>query len=236
MRPGLGIIERDPAFGELLSRFFAAHGLPVELVADPPSLLIRLESRPPRLILLGSGAAMSALPVLHRIRDGSRIPCVILAEPCDTATSIHLLEAGADDLIDRTAPLPAVLARIRAILRRAEWGEADPQPSLGVDGWNLVPQRRQLLRPDGSECPLTTAEFDLMRLLVEGRGRAVSRDAIAQAVFRRPFRAEDRTVDNLVLRLRRKLGPAQHDSVKTVRGSGYMFAGFNAEGRLLAAS
>ena len=65
-----------------------------------------------------------------------------------------------------------------------------------------------------------------MTMLVEHRGRAISRNSIAETVFRRPFRAEDRTVDNLVLRLRRKLGPAQLDCIKTVRGAGYMFAGF----------
>ena len=70
---------------------------------------------------------------------------------------------------------------------------------------------------------MTTAEFDLVRVLVESRGQAVSRDAIAQTVFGRPFRPEDRTVDNLVLRLRRKLGAADPGAIRTVRGAGYMF-------------
>ena len=82
------------------------------------------------------------------------------------------------------------------------------------------------MRPDGSECLLTTAEFDLMHLLAESIGKPVSREVIASKVFRRPFRAEDRTVDNLVLRLRRKLGTTQQDSIKTIRGAGYLFAGF----------
>ena len=87
---------------------------------------------------------------------------------------------------------------------------------------------RQLLRPNGSECLLTTAEFDLMRLLVEANGAPVSRQSIAELVFHRPYRIEDRTVDNLVLRLRRKLGDGQERAIKTVRGAGYMFAGFEA--------
>ena len=102
--------------------------------------------------------------------------------------------------------------------------------AVGLDGWRLLPDRRQLLRPDGRECPLTTAEFDLVRVLVERRGRAVSRDAIARSVFGRPFRPEDRTVDNLVLRLRRKLDTAHPQAIRTVRGSGYMFAGFGGGG------
>ena len=102
--------------------------------------------------------------------------------------------------------------------------------AAGLDGWRLLPERRQLLRPDGRECPLTTAEFDLVRVLVERPGRAVSRDAIARSVFGRPFRPEDRTVDNLVLRLRRKLDAAGPRAIRTVRGAGYMFAGFGRGG------
>ena len=120
------------------------------------------------------------------------------------------------------------------MLRRAEWGVVEAVPAVAVNGWRLVPLRRELLRPDGSECLLTTAEFDLMRLLVDAQGRALTRDDIALGVFRRPFRAEDRTVDNLVLRLRRKLGPKQQYSIKTVRGAGYMFAGFSESGRRVA--
>jgi len=226
-QPGLGILERDRGFGAQLSRFCTTHGLPATLHADSTALLADLQLRPPRLVTLAGGGTLGPLPLLHRLRDLSRVPCVILGEEArDSAAAIPLLEAGADDVIDREQSLPAILARFRAILRRAEWGEADPQPAVPIDGWNLIPQRRQLLRPEGDECPLTTAEFDLIRLLVDARGRPVSRDAIAQAVFRRPFRAEDRTVDNLVLRLRRKLGTEPHDPIKTVRGAGYMFAGF----------
>ena len=131
-------------------------------------------------------------------------------------------EAGADDAANRGAPLPAVLARVRAVLRRAEWGRGEASSAItGLDGWRLLPDRRQLLRPDGRECRLTTAEFDLVRVLVERRGRAVSRDAIARTVFGRPFRPEDRTVDNLVLRLRRKLDTAADpQAIRTVRGAG----------------
>jgi DNA-binding response OmpR family regulator len=224
---GLGIIETDAGFGRKLAGFFDQHGIPAELHQDPKSLLARLPNRPPSLILLGEGEKpASALQTLRRIREISVIPCIMLAKRGDDLSEIMVLEAGADDLVDRDLPHRALLARIRAVLRRGEWGTVRAEPAIGVDGWRLIPQRRQLLRPDGSECALTTAEYDLMCLLVEHRGKPISRDAIARAVFRRPFRAEDRTVDNLVLRLRRKLGLTQQDCIKTVRGAGYMFAGF----------
>ncbi|WP_052213922.1 response regulator transcription factor [Belnapia sp. F-4-1] len=232
---GLGIIETDTGFGRKLASFFDQHGFPVELHQDPKPLLARLQNRPPSVILLGEGdKPATALQTLRRIREISVIPCIMLAQRGDDLSEIVVLEAGADDLVDRDLPPRALLARIRAVLRRGEWGTVQAEPVIGVDGWRLIPQRRQLLRPDGSECALTTAEYDLMCLLVEHRGKPISRDAIARAVFRRPFRAEDRTVDNLVLRLRRKLGLAQQDCIKTVRGAGYMFAGFVDCGRRVA--
>jgi DNA-binding response OmpR family regulator len=223
----LGIIEPDGGLGRSLVKFLSDQGFAPELHPDAAPLVDRLRTRPPHLVIIGcDGEPGSTLQILRQIRDLSVVPCFVMASHADDISEIVALEAGADGLLDRAAPLRALLARIRAVLRRGEWGVVETVPALSVGGWRLIAERRQLLRPDGSECLLTTAEFDLMHLLVESMGKAVSRDTIASTVFRRPFRAEDRTVDNLVLRLRRKLGPAQQDSIKTIRGAGYLFAGF----------
>lgn len=232
---GLGIVEADPIFSRKLAGFFAEHGFSPEAHPDPQPLLGRLAIRPLAIVVLGeAGEVATALHNLRRIRAVSKVPCVVLAGTSDDVSEIVVLEAGADDLIGRGVPLRALLARVRAVLRRAEWGMVRGAAEGTGGGWCLVAQRRQLLRPDGSECPLTTAEFDLIRLLIDADGRPVPRDAIAHGVFRRPFRAEDRTVDNLVLRLRRKLGPGQENAVKTVRAAGYMFAGFREAGLRVA--
>ncbi|MDB5373352.1 MAG: Two-component system, OmpR family, response regulator CpxR [Belnapia sp.] len=228
---GLEIIDTDTNFGRKMASFFHDHGFSAEVHDDARSMMDRLSSRPPRMVILGEEREPAAsLQTLRRIRDISLVPCIMVVnrsdDRADELSQIMVLEAGADDLVDRDLPLRALLARVRAVLRRAEWGAVQVEPTVAVDGWRLIPARRQLLRPNGSECALTTAEFDLMTMLVDTRGRAISRDAIAETVFRRPFRAEDRTVDNLVLRLRRKLGSAQQDCIKTVRGAGYLFAGF----------
>jgi DNA-binding response OmpR family regulator len=226
----LGIIEADAAEAERLAAFFIEHGFAVERHERPEELLARLTTRPPHLLLLCApqeDAAATAV-LLRHLRERSRVP-VIIVGGADDVSPVLLLEAGADDVLVRSLPLRAMLARIRAILRRADWGLVQGARPLSANGWRLLAERRQLLRPDGSECLLTTAEFDLMKLLLEHRGRAVSRDTIAEIVFRRPFRAEDRTVDNLVLRLRRKLGDTRQAVVKTVRGAGYMFVGFQEE-------
>jgi DNA-binding response OmpR family regulator len=122
---------------------------------------------------------------------------------------------------------------MRAVLRRGAWGLAGDAPTLprpareqyGTE-WRLVRPRRELYRPDGTECRLTTAEFDLFCLLVDCGPSAVSREAICREVFRRRWRSEDRTVDNLVVRLRRKLDDEARSTVRTLQGRGYAFVGF----------
>ncbi len=232
---GLGIVEADPQFGRKLAVFFGAHGFTPELYPDSQQLLPRLVARPLAMVVLGqSDDVAAALHILRRVRAFSQVPCIVMVGTSDDVSEIVALEAGADDLVDRDVPLRTLLARVRAVLRRAGWGLAEGPRQGEASDWRLIAQRRQLLRPDGSECPLTTAEFDLIRLLIDAGGRPVPRKDIAHGVFRRPFRAEDRTVDNLVLRLRRKLGPGQQNAVKTVRAAGYMFAGFNETGMRVA--
>ncbi len=229
---GLTIVAAEPQYGAKLANYLDNQGLATTQLPDLPALLAELRDNPPRLVLLGEENG-SVLPALRSLREVSRLPCMVLANALDDTSQIVTLEAGADDFIDPGMPMRAILARVRALLRRSEWPPemmapvpAMAAPALPSYGWRLQPQQRRLLRPDGSECDLTTAEFDLMRLLVEANGVPVSRDDISATVFRRRFRAEDRTVDNLVLRLRRKLGAEQERSIKTVRGAGYMFAGF----------
>jgi DNA-binding response OmpR family regulator len=224
---GLSIVERDTQFGVELAEYLGNQGFPAILVPDLANLLQTIERRPPSLVLLGEGGS-GALAALRRLRAVSRVPCIVLASRPDEASQIVTLEAGADDFVERSQPPRAILARIRAVLRRCEPLEMNAiLPHLAsVPCWRLQPQHRRLLRPDGSECDLTTAEFDLLRLLVDANGQPVCRDDISATVFRRRFRIEDCTVDNLVLRLRRKLGPQQERAIKTVRGAGYMFAGF----------
>jgi DNA-binding response OmpR family regulator len=201
----LGIVEANPLEGQRLAGFFADQDFTVDWHRDGAGLLGRLANRPPHAVLLCAPASDpgATLGLLRELRARSRLPVMVLGS-ADDISQVLLLEAGADDVVARGLPLRALQARLQAILRRAEWGLASPAQPLQVDGWQLIGDRRQVLRPDGSECLLTTAEFDLVQLLLEQRGRAVSRDAIAATVFHRPFRAEDRTADNLVLRLRRK--------------------------------
>ena len=222
----LGPRHQDLRQGEALRGMLAEAGIAAEMLVLPPH-------RPPEtsrfspalLLLLAAPEPAETLHGLRALRAGSRLPCLVLAPPVAAEVAAAWLEAGADDVLDSAAPLGLALARARAVLRRTAWNTA-AEVAAPPQGWRLLPGRRLLLRPCGTEAQLTTAEYDLFRLLTETPGRAVGRDLVAQQVLRRRIDPTDRSVDNLVLRLRRKLG--EDRAVKTVRGQGYMFAGFSA--------
>jgi DNA-binding response OmpR family regulator len=224
----LGVLDRNPAFGALLAGFLSDHGIAADLHAEADPLLEGLGRNPPNLLLLLEKDGVRALPTVHRIRTVSRIPCIVVGAADDPEGGIGLLDAGADDLMSPGTPMPTMLARMRAVLRRGAWGPANQAPPNGeVDGaWRLLRPRRELRRPGGSDCRLTTAEFDLFCLLVDRSPVSVAREDICRIVFRRRWRAEDRTVDNLVVRLRRKLGDETRFAIRTVQGQGYAFLGF----------
>lgn len=238
-----GVLEKNARFGQVLVDDLLAAGVAAELHDDADRLLDLLRSSPPSMLVLGAArrepwpGGDAALQALRQIRALSRIPCVVLDDRVDPESSVGFLEAGADDLMPRSMPLPTMLARMRAVLRRGAWGPAGaPLRATGpaepivrtpeAPAWRLLRGRRELCRPDGTECRLTTAEFDLFCLLTDHAPTPVTRETISRAVFRRRWYAEDRTVDNLVVRLRRKLDDPARTTVRTVQGQGYAFTGF----------
>jgi DNA-binding response OmpR family regulator len=221
----LGVMDRQIHYGADLVGYLGRQGITAELHHDDRLLLALLAISPPSMIVLHEApTANDSLETLRQIRTVSRVPCVVVGEGGDHERGVRLLEAGADDMMDRATPMSTMLARMRAVLRRAAWGRTEVS---APDAWRLRRERRELLRPDGTECRLTTAEFDLFCLLVETGPDPVEREAICRAVFRRRWRPEDRTVDNLVVRLRRKVGDPSRSAIRTVQGIGYMFAGFD---------
>jgi DNA-binding response OmpR family regulator len=112
---------------------------------------------------------------------------------------------------------------VRAHLRRAQRQQA----SAPAGQWRISEGERRLYRPDGTVVALTAAEFTLLALLAAQPGQPLDRDVLTQEVLRRPYRAEDRSLDNLVHQIRRKLGRRGAGEVITaVRNQGYAFSGF----------
>lgn len=225
-----------------MAKYLSANRFLATFHGEPAKVLSQMARAAPSLILLQSNAEQAnfTIDLVRQIRALSSVPCILHARsPDEDSDRVLGLESGIDDWISSAATPREVLARVRAVLRRAGPRippPAQPQPPLtpqtlnGVAprSWRLSPERRELYTPAGAPCGLTTAEFDLFHILARKRGVPVTRDTLSLAVFRRPWAPDDRGIDNVAARLRRKLGQHSHNPqvIKPVRGVGYLFTGF----------
>ena len=161
--------------------------------------------------------------VLARIREHSRTPVLMLTARGDTHDRIRGLEMGADDYLPKPFDPAELVARIRAILRRSV-----PNPATGIlkTGDVDVDAGTRTARCNGAVLDLTTVEFDLLNVLIREAGTVVSRADLVQKVLGRAFSPFDRSIDTHVCNLRKKLGPLRdgNDRIRSVRGSGYLYA------------
>jgi DNA-binding response OmpR family regulator len=223
------LVDDDPDFVEELCQFLTSHGIRCATVSDPVSLKPLLNEMNPDLLVLDQRlGATSGMEVLRGIREVSSIPCVILTGLEDPIERILGLELGADDYIQKTALPREILARIRAVLRRARRVPFDSVAAPATKTWHFRPEERELYAPDGSRCHLTSTEFAFLQVLIEAQGEAVNREALTECVFNRPYRAGDRAIDGLVVKIRRKVepDPGNPTVIKSARQQGYVFTGF----------
>jgi DNA-binding response OmpR family regulator len=221
-------VQDDHEFRDELSDYLAAQGLSVAVFGDFAALAGALSLHTDQLVLLDLAVGgQDGLAFLSSVLRAYGCPCVVLSANTDGADRIAALELGADDFILKNTEPREVLARLRAVIRRSQPVRQDPL----VPCWRFLPARRDLKRPDGSSVPLTTAEFNLLAALAQNQGRAMSREELFGAVFNRRFNPLDRAIDNVVAKLRAKLGdPVRGPSmIRTVRPVGYVFTGFPAD-------
>ena len=171
------------------------------------------------------------LTIARELRQDSNIPIIMVSGKGDTIDRVVGLEIGADDYITKPFHLREVLARVRAVLRRSEEATAATSFSLSAreafcfGGFTVDLSKRELHGPEGLLIPLTTAEFALLEVFVRNVNRVLSRDRIMDLTKGHEWNPLDRTIDNHVARLRKKI---EHDPdnpllIKTVRGIGYSF-------------
>jgi two-component system OmpR family response regulator len=216
------LIDDDRRLFELLGEYLGNHEVIVEHAPDGPSGLARLAEGGHDVVLLDvMMPGMDGLTVLKRIRQDNSVPVVMLTARGDEADRVVGLELGADDYVAKPFAPRELLARIRAVLRRAS-PEAVAEV-LRVGPIELdVPARTARVRGEPAE--LTGLEFDILLALVRRAGRVVPRDALLSEAGRGDVVVGERTVDVHISHLRHKLGDDPPRLIKTVRGVGYVLA------------
>jgi DNA-binding response OmpR family regulator len=162
------------------------------------------------------------------LRERSRrVGIIMVTASGDTIDQVVGLETGADDYIAKPYEPRALLARIKAVLRRAGGADAaTPSPRVRMGKCLLDLQSRRLTALTGEEIPLRSGEFELLKLFAENPNRPLTRDWLLETTSHREMEAFDRAIDIRILRIRRKIeaDPAHPTCIRTVRGAGNMFA------------
>ena len=222
------IVDDDVELCELVAEYLTPEGFEIEAVHTGERGLERSLSGEHVLVVLDVMLpGMTGLEVLRRLRAQARIPVIILTARGDDIDRIVGLEIGADDYLAKPFNPRELVARIRAILRRAQPGQAlpAPAPKIAVNDVELDPSARTVRRR-GEPVELTSVEFTLLEMLLRSAGQVVTREQIAKDVLGRRFMPYDRSIDMHVSKLRRKLGdaPDGEERIKTIRGVGYIYA------------
>jgi two-component system OmpR family response regulator len=228
------IVDDEPEVRTLLRAGLEAEGFAVVEAADGAQAKAQLDAGPISLVTLDLKlGGEDGLSVARQLRATKNTPIIMITGKGDAIDRIVGLELGADDYIPKPFLMREVIARIRAVLRRyasADVTSEKPESEgkrYGFDGWSLDLSRREVRDSNGAMRDLTTAEFNLLTLLVQRPGRVLSRDELMDLLKGHDWTPMDRSIDALVARLRKKLEPESErpQLVKTVRGIGYVFAG-----------
>lgn len=224
------VIDDDLELCELLAEYLAPEGFEVETVNDGESGAEKALTEEYGLVVLDVMLPkMNGFDVLRHIREQSKIPVIMLTARGDDIDRIVGLEMGADDYLPKPFNPRELVARIRAIQRRAETsGEKEAKTPGGehleIGDLILKSSSREVVC-SGSEIDLTSVEFSLLETLLHHAGQVVSREELVAQVLGRKLSPYDRSIDVHISSLRKKLGPLEQgqERIKTVRGVGYQY-------------
>jgi DNA-binding response OmpR family regulator len=219
------VIDDDERLNTLLTRYMDRFGFSVRSAIDPRAALRTIKADPPDIVILDIMLPeMDGFAVCRKVRETSCVPIIMLTARGDVMDRIVGLELGADDYLAKPFEPRELVARVQAVLRRGLRGESGDRLRIGsleVD-WST-----RCARLEAQDIGLTTAEFELLGLLVRNRGKVLSRERILDGTRGIDWESYDRSIDVLISRLRQKLGDnSKYPSfIRTVRGAGYVFIG-----------
>ncbi|GAA6151532.1 response regulator transcription factor [Pseudoteredinibacter isoporae] len=217
------LVDDDTQLTGLISQYLANNGYVVEVENDGSRAIESIKQLRPDLIVLDLLLPGSdGLAICQAIRDDFPGPIIMLTALDDEIDEVTGLELGADDYLSKPIKPRVLLAHIRSQLRRygRQKDDVDMQ-ILAADGELIVDQGRRQARYKGNILDLSSAEFDLLWLLAENKGRAMSRESLYQSIFRLEYDGLDRSIDLRISRIRKKMAAYSASLIVTVRNSGY---------------
>jgi len=230
------IVDDESSIRRLLRRALEQEGFRVLEAENGSELTSTIQNESVDLITLDlSLGSENGLELAREIKKESDVGIIIVSGKGELIDTVVGLEVGADDYITKPFELRDVIARVRAVLRRSAKHKATSALSdtsttaleckFSFAGWTLDTLTRELRDQQEQICDLTTGEYELLHLLVRHPRQVLSRDQIMDQIKGHQWAANDRTIDNQVARLRKKLKVDDDQSavIKTIRGAGYMF-------------
>ncbi|HRD78009.1 MAG TPA: response regulator transcription factor [Hyphomicrobiaceae bacterium] len=223
------IVDDDAQIRQLAAKLIREHGHRVSLARDGREMWQALETATIDLVILdvmlpgGNG-----LDLCRELRARTALPIIMVTALGSDTDRIVGLEIGADDYLAKPFNPRELIARINAVLRRAQASAGTTsergRDRLGFDGWTLDTRRRELTNPRGAIVDLSTGEYDLLLTLLEAPQRVLTREQLLDGAKNRIATGNDRAIDIQVSRLRKKLDASEDGQamIKTIRGTGYM--------------
>ncbi|MET3106273.1 two-component system OmpR family response regulator [Oxalobacteraceae bacterium GrIS 2.11] len=217
------LVEDDPKLAQLVSDYLVRYEFTVEIVERGDQALARFGASLPDIVILDLMLpGLDGMLVCSQLRAISKVPILILTAREDAFDEVSGLEQGADDYVNKPVQPRVLLARLRALLRRMQ-EPADGIEVLDFGALHISKSDRAILWRDQAVV-LNSAEYKLFLLLADSAGQVLSRNDILVKMRGIEFDGLNRSIDNLISRLRRKFDDVNSEKIKTVRSEGYLFS------------
>lgn len=224
------VVDDDPDVRETVAEYLRRNGLAVSEAEGGAAMREIMATRPVDLAILDVNMpGEDGLTLARELRGRGNAGIILLTANSDDLDKIVGLEVGADDYVTKPYNPRELLARVKAVLRRArqsgEGGTATLGREVQMGKCRLNLDTRQLYCADGSDVPLTAMEYDLLRTFAEHPRRVLSRDQLLDLAHSKDMEPFDRSIDTRITRIRKKIevDPSKPDCIRTVRGAGYVY-------------
>ena len=218
------LVEDDMRLAQLVSEYLNSYEFTVDLVTRGDTALASFKTLAPDVVVLDLMLpGLDGMVVCRQLREVSEVPILILTAREDSYDEVSVLEQGADDFVNKPVQPRVLLARLRALMRRAS-GKSEPEGQPRVFGALTIAVSDRSVTWRGQPCVLSNTEYKLLLVLAESAGHVLSRDALLKKMRGIEFDGLARSIDNCISKLRRKFDDIDSEKIKTVWGEGYLFS------------